>query len=657
MADTPGDPKSRNARACEACRASKSRCIFKEQQTVCQRCEQNASQCVVRAKARPRRVRAAVKGTTTPDTAELPSNFSFSLPPITAPDVKGDVAALRSHHDVIFGADVTLGANYDNTPMFKSSSTEAASGMALDHLMPAPQVIKQRKVTLKEASVLLDSFRTRAVFFPFVVVPSDATVQSLARTSPFLLLAILTSSDIKDPYLHHQLDHEFRQVLSMKVIVEGQKSLDYLMGLLVYTAWYPFHSKPRNNQTFMYLNLATSLAVDLGLDRELPSHNFKMGDIRTEGLVDGYIFTKAARRAYLGCYYLYSSFAMGFHKENNFKYTDLMTIHAESLRRDEIPSDVTLYALLGIQRITERVGQSSSATKPPVVDASLTSINFDMNVQIFQNELQEWRASTPTAVLNTPLIGLAERFIGMCIYSHELGSLRRPYQHAEQVFMASGSPDSPSHLNNCLNAAKRYFEYLLAIPESHYPELTATLWGNIVQSILTLSRLTFLMASLNGWDPETTRATIPLGMYLDCLCYRIQSLSQTFHDPNAKALDVMHIFKLILSSVKQSYEQRVSNIKPNFFFVENGVAVGAARGHCPIFDPNLRPVFQANENLMEDIGSSSASASGSGSSSGIGGSGMTSAGDWTSLEGDLTPGQDFHYDIWSTMTSNWAAEF
>lgn len=66
------------------------------------------------------------------------------------------------------------------------------------------------------------------------------------------------------------------------------------------------HVNPRNNQSSMYINLSISLAIDLGLDRELPNlSNFNA--IRTEGLMENDEFTRAAKRAYLGCYYLSSA--------------------------------------------------------------------------------------------------------------------------------------------------------------------------------------------------------------------------------------------------------------------------------------------------------------------------------------------------------------
>lgn len=98
-------------------------------------------------------------------------------------------------------------------------------------------VIEQRKIDLKQAEVLLSAFRHKAPLFPFVIIPEKATVSSLSRNSPFLLLAILTVASGMDTPLSHQLDHEFRYILSSKVVVEGQKSLDFLQGLLLYIAW------------------------------------------------------------------------------------------------------------------------------------------------------------------------------------------------------------------------------------------------------------------------------------------------------------------------------------------------------------------------------------------------------------------------------------
>jgi hypothetical protein len=91
---------------------------------------------------------------------------------------------------------------------------------------------------LQDAERLLAVFRHKAPLFPFVTIPEEMTVSSLSRTSPFLLLAILTVASGMNTPLNYQMDQEFRRILSAKVVVEGQKSLDFLQGILLYIAWY-----------------------------------------------------------------------------------------------------------------------------------------------------------------------------------------------------------------------------------------------------------------------------------------------------------------------------------------------------------------------------------------------------------------------------------
>jgi hypothetical protein len=144
---------------------------------------------------------------------------------VSSPDTRQDVEDLHEHHMEVFGDG---DAAYDE--QFHNSRCPQQS----------PARIERRKVTLDEAESLLSFFRQQASYFPFVQIPTDSTVPSLSRTSPFLLLAILTTASMRDRPLYHQMDHEFKRILSTKVIVEGRKSLDFIQGILVYVAWCVF---------------------------------------------------------------------------------------------------------------------------------------------------------------------------------------------------------------------------------------------------------------------------------------------------------------------------------------------------------------------------------------------------------------------------------
>ena len=226
----------------------------------------------------------------------------MELPAIPSRDTVQDIEELNTHHKTIFGD--------DDRPTFPPGRSSDAQTL-----------IKQRKITLGEAENLLLAYRGIASYFPFVQIPLATSVPLMSRDSPFLLLAILTAASRSDPNLHHQLDHEFRRVLSQQIVIEGNKNLDFLQGLLVYIAWYdrsspcylatvelmnfryPVHSNPKHSQTFVYMNLAISLTFDLGLDNDFPNPT-SFTPIDTNFLVEHGAFTTAAKRAYLGCYCL-----------------------------------------------------------------------------------------------------------------------------------------------------------------------------------------------------------------------------------------------------------------------------------------------------------------------------------------------------------------
>ena len=90
----------------------------------------------------------------------------------------------------------------------------------------------------EKAQKLLWLFRDMALYFPFVILPADATVESMSEENPFLFLALLAVTSSAEKPLQKTLDEEFRNALSSKVVINGEKSIDVLQGLLVYLAWY-----------------------------------------------------------------------------------------------------------------------------------------------------------------------------------------------------------------------------------------------------------------------------------------------------------------------------------------------------------------------------------------------------------------------------------
>jgi hypothetical protein len=128
-------------------------------------------------------------------------------------------------------------------------------------------------------------------------------------------------------------------------------------------------------------------------------------------------------------------------------------------------------------------------------------------------------------------------------------------------------------------------------------------------------------------------------MYLDALCYRFQHLSLTPLDTveTPQNPDVLYVFRMILRSCKKSYERRVSKIEPGFVVVDHANVIGVARGHCPILDPTLNPLFDISDSAYE---------------------GSYELSDSTTPGSSSTAGYVPQYhDVWAVMSGSWAEEF
>lgn len=111
-------------------------------------------------------------------------------------------------------------------------SGHSSSGTSLDttsdETRGRPPVLEQKK-----ADQLLSKFQTKSSYFPFVALPSNIA----SAEHRFLYLAVLTAASSDDMALLRSLDNRFRSVLADRIVNAGEKSLDYLQGLLIYIAW------------------------------------------------------------------------------------------------------------------------------------------------------------------------------------------------------------------------------------------------------------------------------------------------------------------------------------------------------------------------------------------------------------------------------------
>lgn len=75
-----------------------------------------------------------------------------------------------------------------------------------------------------------------------------------------------------------------------------------------------------------------------------------------------------------------------------------MDTHGEVLMLDKYSPEI--YSLVKLQRLTEKISEWN-ALKQPASDSQMDALNSEVSIQIFLNELLEWRNSTSDLIKNS----------------------------------------------------------------------------------------------------------------------------------------------------------------------------------------------------------------------------------------------------------------
>lgn len=97
--------------------------------------------------------------------------------------------------------------------------------------------IQMGLITANEAEILLNDALSEYGHFPWVVLPSQVTLDQFRRERPSLLSSLLALASRRQPRIRESLEREFKKVVSAKVVMDGSPDVDLLQGLLIYLAW------------------------------------------------------------------------------------------------------------------------------------------------------------------------------------------------------------------------------------------------------------------------------------------------------------------------------------------------------------------------------------------------------------------------------------
>ncbi|KAL0944843.1 C6 transcription factor [Colletotrichum truncatum] len=380
-----------------------------------------------------------------------------------------------------------------------------------DDFLPSPD----------EAEALFEAFRGQNLrYFPFLHFKATMTAQELRAEKPFLWICIMTvASKVASQQI--ALGLRVRQIVAQKLLVENERSLDYLLGLLCVLGW---ANHQLGNKPFMCLfcQVAIGLTFDLGLSKDPieglnPFLCWKAAQERADkekNTVHCQFFkaqmprTMEQRRAALACYIITANVAGFLGKMDPLRWTSHMDESLQLLdSQPEVPSDRTLVALVRMQLLNEEAGRLS--WRPDGAEATEgVKTPPSMYVKLLQGQLQKIVQNLPAELQTSDTIISQLHCTELAI--HEIALSTRT-----GACVPANLPDVArlDILYACLHAVKSWFEHFFTLPPASYYAIPFPFFAQLSHCTVSLYRLTVLEDPV--WDRASVRNTIDLIATLD----------------------------------------------------------------------------------------------------------------------------------------------
>ncbi|KAE8140259.1 hypothetical protein BDV38DRAFT_280255 [Aspergillus pseudotamarii] len=353
-------------------------------------------------------------------------------------------------------------------------------------------------LTLAQCNRLLDKFRTAKMpQFPFVIIRYSMNAISLRQEYPFLFVAIMTVSSEDRPALQKYLDHEVKRTVSTRIIMNNERNIDLLLGLLVYTAWYHYHWESMLPHMYMFLQMTVTMVADLGLDRQ---PNFTMRNIAASlgrpNSAHQQISSNSVigKRALLGTFYLCSVSSL-FRQQLFMKHTDWINQCCDSLvKSPEFPSDTLLKTYIDVRLLAQKSAKvfdgnvyrhtQSSSHAERMLEAGIQRLDQEFSLfQEIEYEAQQHGSDTYACIFEVkakPVLVL-----GQIVY------------HRNDKFLV----DEMNQLDNLISSAESFIASFLKASPELMVHLSLSFYTYLWYALLVLSKV--LLLSDLEWERTT----------------------------------------------------------------------------------------------------------------------------------------------------------
>ncbi|KAI9681082.1 MAG: hypothetical protein M1822_007156 [Bathelium mastoideum] len=368
--------------------------------------------------------------------------------------------------------------------------------------------------SLLEAEEYLTHFQTyKLKYFPIIYLPSTTTAQQLRQERPFLWLC-LTAVSSKSISQQQVLGKKIRQTIAQEVVVQSERNIDLLLGLLVFIGWahYQTTSKPFLS---VFTQLAMSLVFDLGLNKPIPKDMQIMPCVKEKYWKPSTSRTMEERRAVLGCFLITSIISSFLQKIDAPRWTPHMDecLHILDERR-ECFNDEILVHQVRLQLISDRIAQCT-LSGGLVKFTEQTREHSSLSLESLQSQLQHFKGN----LLSQPN---TDRVLFLHLYSAGLETALCPeILHASQL-----TEQQRKFLSAGLESLKSWFDIFFTIEPAAYFGFPFSICSQLIRCVrclVTLQQSTTFSGS--NWDKNEFWETAELRTILDHVITNLEQVA------------------------------------------------------------------------------------------------------------------------------------
>jgi len=406
-------------RACEACRISKVRCLMNSDtsSSQCQRCAKANRACVFAppAKRRQRKrtdvrvtelekeiqqMRSLLKtNTQSPNDVSEHESEDESDDQAHARD-KGRTPSLQSQ-SVATTATSTFPAFAP--PVSKASTGDAAISAAPTDFFGSSEhdIIDRNVISEDMARELLSIWRNELVAAcPGITIPKHWDVLDLRSSKPALFHAIMAAAaQSKGSALSDRLHEETVLLYARSAFIKGEKSVQAIQALIVTVSYYSPSKTPGQLQIYQWVNMAASMALELGLTSKPRTHEqLPKRAIRTLHKISSPEELLEHCRTILLLYIISAGFSMRLKRPNILLFNSWMEECSNILEKSKLLDDKRILAWLKLQRIADEAN-TAFGFDDASTSFSLSELRMQIILRIFDRRMQDWRKSVPDDVM------------------------------------------------------------------------------------------------------------------------------------------------------------------------------------------------------------------------------------------------------------------